>query len=127
MAKDGAKVAPKFVPPEDEQEPNESRRYVFRVSTPVIHSPLISYLGVFALCCHTRLWSKLTAAIVAKDMEAATEAKTAVEESQRELRREMEESGKVHVPRFFAQNKDGRWLPKFSYVAQLLAIILRDR
>ncbi|TCD62818.1 hypothetical protein EIP91_006384 [Steccherinum ochraceum] len=85
VTKDGSKVAPKFVPPEDQQEPNESRR----------------------------LWSKLTAAIVAKDMEAATEAKTAVEESQREMRRQREESGKQHVPRFFAL-KDGRWLPKFS-------------
>ncbi|KAH8101584.1 Oxysterol-binding protein [Cristinia sonorae] len=86
VAKDGSKIAPKFVPPEDEQEPNESRR----------------------------LWSKLTAAIVAKDMEAATTAKTAVEESQRELRRQREESGQQHVPRFFSQNKEGRWLPKFS-------------
>lgn len=29
VSKDGAKIAPKFVPPEDEQEANESRRYVF--------------------------------------------------------------------------------------------------
>ena len=42
------------------------------------------------------LWSKLTAAIQAKDMDRATEAKTAVEESQRELRRQREES---HEPR----------------------------
>lgn len=26
VAKDGQKIAPKFVPPEEEQEPNESRR-----------------------------------------------------------------------------------------------------
>ncbi|KAI0353174.1 Oxysterol-binding protein, partial [Trametes cingulata] len=49
--KDGQNIAPKWVAPEEEQEPNESRR----------------------------LWSKLTKAIVAKDMDAATEAKTAVE------------------------------------------------
>ena len=65
------------------------------------------------------LWSRLTAAIVAKDMEAATEAKTAVEESQRELRRHREESGQKHVPRFFAM-KGGRWIPKFTYVSLLL-------
>ncbi|KAI0770963.1 Oxysterol-binding protein [Trametes elegans] len=84
-AKDGQKVAPKWVAPEEEQEPNESRR----------------------------LWSKLTKAIVAKDMDAATEAKTAVEESQREARRNMEEKGDVHVPRFF-QERNGRWEPKIQ-------------
>lgn len=52
-------------------------------------------------------------------MEAATEAKTAVEESQRELRRHREESGQKHVPRFFAM-KGGRWIPKFTYVSLLL-------
>ncbi|KAI0693647.1 Oxysterol-binding protein [Cytidiella melzeri] len=83
--KDGSKIAPKFVQPEEEQEPNESRR----------------------------MWSKLTQAILAKDMDAATEAKTAVEESQRESRRHREESGEVYVSRFFSQNKDGRWIPNF--------------
>ncbi|KAI0641191.1 Oxysterol-binding protein [Trametes meyenii] len=81
--KDGQAIAPKWVAPEDEQEPNESRR----------------------------LWSKLTRAIVAKDMDAATEAKTAVEESQREARRRMDECGETHVPRFF-QERNGRWEPK---------------
>lgn len=85
VQKDGQKIAPKWVAPEEEQEPNESRR----------------------------LWSKLTAAILAKDMDRATEAKTAVEESQRELRRQREESAEPYIPRFFAQNKDGRWIPKF--------------
>lgn len=49
-------------------------------------------------------------------MNAATEAKTAVEESQRELRRRREESGQTFVPRFFQQDKDGRWVPKFKCV-----------
>ncbi|CDO74787.1 hypothetical protein BN946_scf185001.g35 [Trametes cinnabarina] len=80
-------IAPKWVAPEEEQEPNESRR----------------------------LWSKLTKAILAKDMDAATEAKTAVEESQREQRRRMEERGEVHVPRFF-QERNGRWEPKIQFV-----------
>jgi len=86
VQKDGDKVAPKWVAPEEEQEPNESRR----------------------------LWSKLTQAILAKDMDAATEAKTEVEESQRELARQREEKGENWTPRFFAQQKDGRWLPKFT-------------
>ncbi|KAH9949524.1 Oxysterol-binding protein [Amylocystis lapponica] len=88
VSKDGAKIAPKWVAPEDEQEPNESRR----------------------------LWAKLTQAILAKDMEAATEAKTAVEEEQREQRRRREETGDgdAFVPRFFEKQRDGRWLPKIA-------------
>lgn len=86
VKKDGDKVAPKWVAPEEEQEPNESRR----------------------------LWSKLTQAILAKDMDAATEAKTAVEESQRDMRRKREESGQQFRPRFFQQDRDGRWGPKIS-------------
>lgn len=87
VAKDGAKLAPKFVPPEDVQEPNESRR----------------------------LWTRLTQAINAKDMDAATEAKSAVEERERELRRKREESGEVFTPRFFALS-NGRWEPKIGFV-----------
>lgn len=87
VQKDGAKLVPKFVPGEDEQEANESRRQ----------------------------WSRLTAAINAKDMDAATEAKSAVEERERELRRQREESGEVFTPRFFAL-KNGRWEPKIEFV-----------
>ena len=63
------------------------------------------------------MWTRLTRAIVAKDMDAATEAKTAVEDAQREQRRVMEERGEVHVPRFF-HLKDGRWVPKLAYVSR---------
>ncbi|KAL7416925.1 hypothetical protein BDY24DRAFT_207643 [Mrakia frigida] len=52
-------TTPKQVAPESEQEPNESRR----------------------------LWHDLTEAIKSKDMEGATEAKNAVEETQREAAR----------------------------------------
>ncbi|KAG7090690.1 hypothetical protein E1B28_009787 [Marasmius oreades] len=83
--KDGQNVSPKWVQPEAEQEPNESRR----------------------------LWQKLTQAIIAKDMEAATDAKSAIEDAQREQRRMMEERGEKHIPRFF-QWRDGRWQPKLK-------------
>ncbi|KAJ2920388.1 hypothetical protein MD484_g44, partial [Candolleomyces efflorescens] len=82
--KDGQNVVPKWVPPEDEQESNESRR----------------------------LWSQLTKAINAKDMEWATDAKSTVENAQREDRKKREEKGEAHVPTFF-EYKDGRWVPKF--------------
>lgn len=63
-----------------------------------------------------RLWKDLTLAILNKDMEAATDAKSAVEDAQREQRKTMEESGRKHVPRFF-ELRDGRWEPRFTYVA----------
>ncbi|KIJ32061.1 hypothetical protein M422DRAFT_35992 [Sphaerobolus stellatus SS14] len=81
-----SKSTPKIVAPESEQEPNESRR----------------------------LWSNLTVAILEKNMEKAQESKSAVEESQRELRRQREERGETHVPRFFEQDAEGRWLPKIQ-------------
>ena len=83
---------------------------------------LASYF-LFSKTTH-RLWSKLTTAIVAKDMERATEAKTAVEERERELRRLREESGQQHVQRFFAQNKEGRWIPKFTCVSPISPLYL---
>jgi len=48
-----------------------------------------------------------------KDMERATEAKSGVEDAQREQRRKMEESGQKHVSRFF-ELTNGRWLPKLQ-------------
>ncbi|KAJ3556405.1 hypothetical protein NP233_g11987 [Leucocoprinus birnbaumii] len=85
VAKDGQNVCPKWVPPEAQQEHNESRR----------------------------LWHNLTQAIVAKDMEKATDAKMAVEEAQREQRKKMEELGTKHVQTFF-EERNGRWMPKID-------------
>jgi len=82
---DGQNVAPKFVAPEAEQEPYESRR----------------------------LWHRVTQAIEAKDMEAATGAKSAIEDAQRELRRRRDENGETFVPRYF-ELREGRWVPKLS-------------
>ena len=65
-----------------------------------------------------RLWSALTQAILLKDMEAATEAKSAVEDAQREMRRKLEESGDVHRTRFF-ELRAGRWEPKLTCVSSL--------
>jgi len=87
VGKDGTKLASKSVVPEDQQEPNESRR----------------------------LWRSLTEAIVNKDMDGATNSKTTVEEAQRENRRKLEEKGEKHVPRFF-EEKNGAWVPKFECV-----------
>jgi hypothetical protein len=53
------------------------------------------------------LWRDLTHAIVAKDMDAATEAKGAVENAQRELRA----TGVQHTTRFF-ELRDNRWIPR---------------
>lgn len=84
VQKRGSDVAPKWIAPEDEQEPNESRR----------------------------LWRDLTQAILAKDMDAATEAKTAVENAQRELRA----TGVKHTTRFFELRDDHSWAPRIRCV-----------
>jgi oxysterol-binding protein-related protein 8 len=46
----------------------------------------------------------LTEAIKKKDMNAATEAKSVVEDAQRESTRKREEKGEIWVPRFFELN-----------------------
>jgi len=71
---DGAQVVPKSVVPEAEQEENESRR----------------------------LWSKVTAAIKRNDQDAATDEKNKVEEKQRDLAKQRDESGEKWSPKYFA-------------------------
>jgi len=85
VQKSGHKVAPKWVAAEDEQEPYESRR----------------------------LWRDLTRAILTKDMDAATEAKTTVENAQRELRA----TGVKHRTRFFELRDDNCWVPRIQCVS----------
>lgn len=104
VAKDGHKIAPKTVPPIEEQEPNESRRYV--PASPRFRCAKSEQC--------TRLWSALTEAIHLKDMEKATTSKTAVEDAQRERRRRMEEHGETHVPKYF-ELKNDHWVPKITY------------
>lgn len=85
-----ARVVQKAVSPEDQQAPNESRR----------------------------LWTKVTAAIKAKDLEAATDAKSAIEEAQREAARQRDASGETFKPRFFKPTgKNGEWRPDFKLPA----------
>jgi hypothetical protein len=83
-------VAPKAVSPEEQQQPNESRR----------------------------LWSRVTAAIKAKDLDGATEAKSAIEEMQREQAREREAKGEAFAPKYFKPTgKNGEWRAAFMYVS----------
>ncbi|GAA5899702.1 hypothetical protein JCM8208_004539 [Rhodotorula glutinis] len=82
-----ADVVQKSVSPEHQQAANESRR----------------------------LWTKVTAAIKAKDLDAATDAKTEIEDAQREAAREREARGEQWQPRFFKPTgKGGEWRPAFS-------------
>lgn len=82
-------VAPKAVSSESEQQPNESRR----------------------------LWSKVTAAIKAKDLDRATEAKSQIEDQQREQAREREARGESFVPKYFKPTgKNGEWRAAFRCV-----------
>ncbi|WVQ81911.1 hypothetical protein IAT38_004038 [Cryptococcus sp. DSM 104549] len=82
-----AKIAPKRVLPESEQEEYESRR----------------------------LWSQLTDAIRTADMHAATAAKSAVEDHQRELVRKREAAGEAAPPsRFFKHVAGDKWMPSLD-------------
>lgn len=74
-----------------------------------------------------RLWESVTIAIEDKNMEAATDAKSAIEEAQREQRRKREQSGERHIPRFFELAED-RWIPKLKYVPECFGWIdLKNR
>ncbi|WFC98696.1 hypothetical protein MYAM1_001428 [Malassezia yamatoensis] len=83
-------TVPKEVPPLENQEPNESQR----------------------------LWATVTEGIKTKNMDLATEAKTAIEEAQREQARLREAEGKPWVPRFFQALPDGRYLPNLNALPQ---------
>ncbi|KAG2176028.1 hypothetical protein INT44_000507 [Umbelopsis vinacea] len=73
-----SKIFPKTVAPESEQEHNESQRQ----------------------------WSALTDAIYKRDMDAATDAKTAVEDAQRHNAKIREDEGIEWRPRFFDTKND---------------------
>ncbi|ORX58812.1 Oxysterol-binding protein [Hesseltinella vesiculosa] len=74
----GATVVPKIVKPEDEQEYYESRK----------------------------LWSKLSEGIKLRDMDIATDAKTSVEDAQRQLVKEREAKGTKWQYRYFNESYD---------------------
>lgn len=59
-----------------------------------------------------RLWSKVTAAIKAKDLDAATDAKSAIEDAQREKAAK----GVSPKPQYFKQ-VDGEWKPDITCVS----------
>ncbi|PWN37785.1 Oxysterol-binding protein [Meira miltonrushii] len=69
----GAKTVQKIVRPEEEQEEFESRR----------------------------LWSKVTEGIKEKNLDKATDSKSAIEEAQRQRGREREEKGETWQPKYF--------------------------
>jgi hypothetical protein len=94
-----AKNVPKSVLPEDQQEENESRRYVV----------------VWSRTLMRRLWAHLTEAIKRDDMHGATAAKSAVEDKQREKAKQREAAGKgIPEPRFFRNVAGDRWMPKLD-------------
>ena len=54
-----------------------------------------------------RLWSKVTAAIVKRDQNLATDEKSAIEDRQRKMRATREQNSVHWTPRFFRQSPDG--------------------
>lgn len=67
-------------------------------------------------CLHKsfRLWSKVTEAIKRNDQDAATDAKSAIEDKQRELAKQREASGEKWAPKYFSLNKRDEHRPVFS-------------
>jgi hypothetical protein len=80
-------AAPKSVTPEASQLPNESRR----------------------------LWSGVTSAIKKKDLEAATDAKSSIEDSARDQTRMRDEGGGTWKAKFF-ELKKGEYRSSFMFV-----------
>jgi hypothetical protein len=63
------------------------------------------------------LWSGVTQAIKAKDLDGATEAKSAIEDAQREQAREREQKGVAFEPKYFKPTgKGGEWRAAFVCV-----------
>jgi len=60
-----------------------------------------------------RLWSKVTRGIKEKNLELATEAKSAIEDAQRQAVKEREEKGETWAPRFFVAKGD-KYFPKID-------------
>lgn len=86
FAVEGSTIFPKVVNPESAQEENESRR----------------------------LWSKVTAAIKAKDLDAATESKTAIEDRQRADAKKREETSEEWKPKWFKLAKNDQYEPRIE-------------
>jgi len=68
------------------------------------------------------LWNKLTLAIKKQDLKAASEAKSSIEQDQREKRKKLEEQKIVIKPKFFepGENKYWRFIGKDSKEYQSL-------
>ncbi|KAK3985601.1 putative oxysterol-binding protein [Cladorrhinum sp. PSN332] len=79
-------VAPKVLPPQEKQLPNES----------------------------LQLWRDVTNAIVAKQFSKATTVKQELEEAQREKARQRESKGETWTPVFFAQATDKTGIPSLT-------------
>ncbi|MCO5571905.1 hypothetical protein L7F22_025654 [Adiantum nelumboides] len=60
-----------------------------------------------------RLWSKVTEGIKEKNLEKATENKSAIEEAQRKANREREEKGETWRPKLFTPRGD-QFVPKME-------------
>ncbi|KAK9762672.1 Oxysterol-binding protein OBPa [Basidiobolus ranarum] len=83
-----SEVYPKIVAPEDQQEQYESRR----------------------------LWSKVTNALMSRNMDLATDEKTLIEDNQRKIAKERDENDIDWSPRFFTY-KNGEYCPKLNNIS----------
>ncbi|KAF9129151.1 hypothetical protein BGW39_004419 [Mortierella sp. 14UC] len=84
-----ARINPKIIAPEHQQEPNESRR----------------------------LWSKLTGALRVNNQDLATEEKSKVEDAQRASTKEREGREMAHIPRYFESDGKGNFDIKLKNIS----------
>ena len=110
---DAGKVTARVTPPEDKQGQFESRRSVKACPAclPAClrrHPPLrvLTSWGARGRGGECRLWSKVSAALLKRDQNVATDEKSAIENYQRTLRAQREKKKIEWTPRFFKQSDD---------------------
>lgn len=64
-----------------------------------------------------RLWSKVTEGIKEKNLDKATESKTAIEDAQRQRVKEREEKNATWQPKFFVQSGE-KFVPRVDALPQ---------
>lgn len=80
---------------------SNEKSVLFDVASSSIHKKIVLSLEDQEAYESRKLWSKLTRAILNRNMDDASEAKSAVEDRQRTIRKEKEAAKDIHRTRFF--------------------------
>lgn len=69
----------------------------------------------------SRLWSKVTEGIKEKNLDKATESKTAIEDAQRQRVKEREEKDETWTPKYFTLKGD-KYFPKMDALPEQMQL-----